>query len=63
LAHDFWLELGTLGFNSVDGHFHFCGIGIEFTLDFSLKVTVDFVPAVGVCGDIVGVPSGDVTFD
>jgi hypothetical protein len=63
LIHDFWLELGALGFDAVNGHFHFCGVGVEFTLDFGLEVTVYFVPAVCVFGEIVGVPSRDVAFD
>jgi hypothetical protein len=57
------LELCSLGFDAVDGHFHFCGVGIEFTLDFGLQVAVYFVPAVCVFGEIVGVPAGDVAFD
>jgi hypothetical protein len=55
--------LGSFGFDAVNGHFHFCGVDIEFALDFGLQVAVYFVPAVCVFGEIVGVPAGDVAFD
>jgi hypothetical protein len=56
-------ETGALVGNSVEGHLHSLGIGLERSLDLCTEVAVHLIPIVGFLRQFVLVPTWDVALD
>lgn len=54
---------GTLGVDSLQGLLQLLCILVHFFLNSFSKIAVDLVPGLGLLGDIVFFPFGDVSFD